>query len=93
MLLGDDEPKRASWSSERNRLLAMALEHHEMDVCQGCGQPRHESTGEDPPDYSPDYVECRGCALLADARSEEDKPGTQWFLEVRRHSRAGVVPR
>lgn len=94
MLTGDDDPKRATWSHERNRLLAMALEHHEQDVCPGCGQPRHESTSDDHPDYSAENFLCHGCAIVKDASSENDEQGTYWYLDVkRRQSRAGVVPR
>lgn len=95
MILGDDDPKRASWSAERNRLLAMALEYHERDVCPGCGQPRHESTDPDGPDYSAEDFQCRGCAVLKDAGSDSDQPGTYWYLDVKRRqraSRSGVVP-
>lgn len=96
MLLGDDEPKFTTWSHERNRLLAMALEYHESQICRGCGQPLHESTDEDGPIYSAEDYQCRGCAVLSDAGGEEDAPGTHWYVDVKRRqrgSRSGVVPR
>lgn len=90
MLLGDDSPKSTSWTSARNRLLAMALQHHESQVCRGCGQPLHESAGDDPPDYSVEDYQCKGCELLAEAGTPEDKPGTHWYLDVKRRQRTAT---
>ena len=93
MLLGDDDPKHGSWATRRNRLLATALTIHESQICGGCGQPLHESTDPDGPDYSVEDYVCRGCAVSKDAGSESDEPGTHWYLSVKRQARSGVVPR
>lgn len=84
MLLGDDDPTHRLWSTEKNRLLATALTIHESQVCHGCGQPLHESTDPNGPDYSVEDYMCRGCAAMSDAGSEHDEPGTHWYLDVRR---------
>lgn len=84
MLLGDDEPRHSRWG-ERNRLLAGALTIFESMTCGGCGQPSHESTDPDGPDYSAEDQLCRACAVLSQAPSEDDEPGTKWGLSVRRY--------
>jgi hypothetical protein len=91
MLIGDDDPKHGSWATYRNRALATALTLHESHLCSGCGQPLHESTDEDGPDYSMENYECRACKLIgsSDIGGKDEKPGTHWYLEVRRHSGSG----
>ena len=81
MLVGDDVKNR-KWATVRNRLLAMALTMHEQSLCQGCGQPVGESSDPDGPEYGAEDYECRGCAVLAEAGSADDKPGTKWYLDV-----------
>lgn len=84
MLFGDGDAKRASWANDRNRLLALALTILEAQTCSGCGQPLHEAASDDPPDYSPENYRCAGCAVLSQAGSENDEPGTKWYLDVTR---------
>ena len=84
MLLGDHDSRYTSWTTERNRLLAQALTIYESTLCKGCGQPLHESTDEDGPDYSAEDYLCRGCAVLSQAGGEKDAPGTHWYLDVKR---------
>lgn len=85
MLLGDDDPANARWGY-RNRVLAQALTLYEAGLCKGCGQPLHEATDEDGPQYSAEDYLCRGCAVMHGAGSEHDKPGTRWYLDVKRRS-------
>lgn len=71
--------------SQRDRNLAIALMQFEASTCGGCGQPLHESTDPDGPDYSVEDRQCRGCLTLDGSASENDEPGTQHYLEVTRH--------
>lgn len=85
MLLGDDDPKNSSWGERRNRLLATALTILEAQICSGCGQPLHESTDPDGPDYSIEDYECRGCKLVDESETgKSDAPGVKWYIDVKR---------
>lgn len=82
VLIGDDDPQASRWTP-KNRALALALTIYEAGLCKGCGQPMHESIDEDGPQYSAEDIHCRGCAIMSQAGSDADKPGTKWYLTSR----------
>lgn len=52
-----------------------------------CGQPHHESTSDDHPDYSAEDSVCHACAILEEANeSPSTEKGHSWYLEVTRNS-------
>ena len=70
------------WSA-RDQGLAVGLVMYESDIHAGCGQPASESMDPDGPDYTADNIKCRACALLKDQGSENDEPGTVWYVTKR----------
>lgn len=66
-----------------DRLLVLALQAHEDDLCPGCGQPRTYSMDRDAARrYAVREVTCNGCAELdrVDAGNQQRKPGVRRYV-------------
>lgn len=71
MLRGERKPGK-KWSG-KDRAFALALTVYEADLCNGCGQPMSNTTGDHPHDYNVDSIRCMACSELEDHREESSK--------------------